>query len=81
MTSSMQQTRDWLVENRFSAYLSLFVNYVGADLLRLSRRDLVELCGAADGIRLYNSLRSRTVRTIYISLESQRGLLPQLHSL
>lgn len=31
----------------------------GADLLKLTKEDLVQICGAADGIRLYNSLKSR----------------------
>lgn len=75
MTSSMQETRDWLIKNRFSPFLSLFANYVGADLLRLSRADLVELCGAPDGIRLYNSLRSTVVRTIYVCHEQEKGVL------
>lgn len=73
MTSSIQETRDWLNANRFTSYLSLFVNYSGADLLRLSRNDLMELCGAADGIRLYNALRSATVKMIYVCLDHESG--------
>lgn len=71
-TTSIEETRDWLIANRYTAYLSLFANYTGTDLLRLSRKDLTELCGAADGIRLYNALRSRTVRTIYVCLEHEK---------
>lgn len=44
----------------------------GADLLKLTKEDLVQICGAADGIRLYNSLKSRSVRprlTIYVCQE------------
>nr|XP_020143616.1 upstream-binding protein 1-like [Microcebus murinus] len=44
----------------------------GADLLKLTKEDLVQICGAADGIRLYNSLKSRSVRprlTIYVCRE------------
>lgn len=33
--------------------------FVGADLLKLTREDLVQICGPADGIRLYNALKSR----------------------
>lgn len=33
--------------------------FSGADLLKLTKEDLVQICGAADGIRLYNSLKSR----------------------
>ena len=32
---------------------------LGADLLRLSRKDLMDLCGPADGIRLYNAIHTR----------------------
>lgn len=73
-TSSIDQTRDWLVRNRFSQYVSLFANYCGVDLLRLSRRDLVDLCGIADGIRLYNALRTQTVRVLYVTFGQSKGL-------
>jgi len=32
---------------------------LGADVLRLSREDLLLICGLADGIRLYNALHVR----------------------
>ncbi|XP_064126394.1 transcription factor CP2-like protein 1 [Loxodonta africana] len=31
----------------------------GTDLLKLTRQDLIQICGAADGIRLFNTLRAR----------------------
>lgn len=71
--SSIQEARHWLASHHFSAYLSIFASYSGADLLRLSRRDLVELCGPGDGIRLFNALRSRTLRTLYVCLEDKSG--------
>ena len=77
--SSVEEARHWLSSHNFSSYLSLFASYSGADLLRLSRRDLVELCGAADGIRLYNALRSRTLRTVYVCIEDQTGTLISPH--
>lgn len=33
--------------------------FTGADLLRLSRDDLIQICGLADGIRLNNALQSK----------------------
>lgn len=33
----------------------------GSDLLKLTRDDLVQICGPADGIRLFNALKSRCV--------------------
>ena len=44
----------------------------GADLLRLSREDLIEICGLADGIRLNNALRAKYVYTSY-NVYLQRG--------
>lgn len=32
---------------------------VGADLLRMSREDLIQICGPADGIRLFNTMKGR----------------------
>ncbi|KAH0626896.1 hypothetical protein JD844_002186 [Phrynosoma platyrhinos] len=37
----------------------LFSSAIGADLLKLSRTDLVQICGTADGIRLSNALKAR----------------------
>uniref|UniRef100_A0A8D0CHD7 Upstream-binding protein 1 n=1 Tax=Scleropages formosus TaxID=113540 RepID=A0A8D0CHD7_SCLFO len=71
-TASTQDTQQWLQKNRFSAYARLFSNFSGSDLLKLSRDDLVQICGPADGIRLFNTLKSRCVRprlTVYVSQE------------
>lgn len=41
--------------------------------MKLSRRDLTQICGVADGIRLSHALTARSVRprlTLYISSES-----------
>ncbi|KAF6313713.1 upstream binding protein 1 [Rhinolophus ferrumequinum] len=58
-SATTQETQQWLLKNRFSSYTRLFSNFSGADLLKLTKEDLVQICGAADGIRLYNSLKSR----------------------
>lgn len=39
----------------------LLLMLLGADLLRLSRDDLIEICGLADGIRLNNALQAKWV--------------------
>ena len=70
---TVDETHQWLVENRFGQYCSLFANYTSLDLLRLSRRDLIQLCGHADGIRLFNSLRTTTLKTIYVLLPGEKG--------
>ena len=72
MCSTVDYARTWLTANRFGQFLSSFANYTCQDLLRLSRRDLIDLCGAADGIRLYNALRSHTVKVVYIAIGTEK---------
>ncbi|XP_053120638.1 transcription factor CP2-like protein 1 [Hemicordylus capensis] len=71
-SASILETQQWLHKNRFSNYARIFTSYTGADLLKLSRSDLVQICGTADGIRLSNALKARCVRprlTLYVSRE------------
>lgn len=71
--SSVDETRLWLQNNRFQNYLNMFANYTGADLLRLTKQDMIQIMGPADGIRLHNSLQARAARpllTMYVCLES-----------
>ncbi|KAL0268367.1 UNVERIFIED_CONTAM: hypothetical protein PYX00_010340 [Menopon gallinae] len=58
---STQQTAQWLRKNGFGDYISAFSNYTGADILRLTREDLIQICGLADGIRLLYALRSKAI--------------------
>ncbi|XP_032647215.1 transcription factor CP2-like protein 1 isoform X2 [Chelonoidis abingdonii] len=72
--ASILETQQWLHKNRFSGYCRMLANFTGADLLKLSRSDLIQICGAADGIRLSNALKARCVRprlTLYMSREPQ----------
>lgn len=39
--------------------MDVCVNAPGADLLRMNKEDLVQVCGPADGIRLFNTIRAR----------------------
>ncbi|CAK8696132.1 unnamed protein product [Clavelina lepadiformis] len=73
-SSTIIQTQEWLQRNRFGGYLKTFGNFCGSDLLTLSRDDITQICGPADGIRLYNALRSKTVRprlTLYLTPAAQ----------
>ncbi|XP_008583398.1 PREDICTED: upstream-binding protein 1-like isoform X3 [Galeopterus variegatus] len=75
-SATTQETQQWLIKNRFSSYARLFSDFSGADLLKLTKEDLVQICGAADGIRLYNSLRSTLDRprlTIYVCQEQPKS--------
>lgn len=83
-TASIQDAQKWLLKNRFNSYTRLFSHFSGSDLLKLSRDDLVQICGPADGIRLFNALKSRSVRprlTVYVCQESpQESPLLERHS-
>nr|CAG4648116.1 EOG090X0AJ3 [Moina brachiata]SVE93166.1 EOG090X0AJ3 [Moina brachiata] len=57
--ASAQQTAQWLQSNRFSSLVRTFNRFSGADILRLSREDLIQICGLADGIRLFNALHAK----------------------
>lgn len=48
--------------NRFNKYHKMFANFTGTDILRLSRSDLIEMCGIADGLRLFYALHAKWVK-------------------
>ncbi|KAM9786198.1 LOW QUALITY PROTEIN: transcription factor CP2 [Neosynchiropus ocellatus] len=75
-TATPQDAQQWLLRNRFSPFCRLFTNFSGADLLKLTREDVIQICGPADGIRLFNALKGRVVRprlTVYVCQESQQS--------
>ncbi|XP_033965212.1 transcription factor CP2-like protein 1 isoform X4 [Pseudochaenichthys georgianus] len=75
-SSSPQDTQQWLQRHRFSPFCRLFCSFTGrkqsgssavvagADLLRMSREDLVQICGPADGIRLFNTMKGSLPRSV-----------------
>ncbi|XP_021919042.1 transcription factor CP2-like isoform X2 [Zootermopsis nevadensis] len=70
--ATAQQTSQWLQSNRFGSYLRVFSSFSGADILRLSRDDLIQICGLPDGIRLFNALHSKAIAprlTLYLCVE------------
>ncbi|XP_061039065.1 transcription factor CP2-like protein 1 isoform X2 [Eubalaena glacialis] len=78
-SASMQDAQQWLHRNRFSQFCRLFASFSGADLLKMSRDDLVQICGPADGIRLFNAIKGRNVRpkmTIYVCQELEQSRVP-----
>ncbi|KAG7189119.1 hypothetical protein KM043_008692 [Ampulex compressa] len=71
------QTSAWLRASRFNTFESTFASFSASDILRLSRDDLIQICGLADGIRLFNALHSKTPTpklTLYFSLEGNGSL-------
>lgn len=57
--STPAQLVQWLNNSRLGQYAATFASFTGADLLRMSRDDLIQICGLADGIRLYNTLHTK----------------------
>ncbi|XP_014213470.1 transcription factor CP2-like protein 1 isoform X2 [Copidosoma floridanum] len=71
--ASAAQTSSWLRAQRFHAFESTFASFSASDILRLSRDDLIQICGLADGIRLYNALHAKMLQpklSLYFALES-----------
>lgn len=53
------------------------VTPAGADLLKLTREDVIQICGPADGIRLFNALKGRWVAALNAVSVVGLGLLAQ----
>ncbi|KAJ0170177.1 hypothetical protein K1T71_014105 [Dendrolimus kikuchii] len=67
--ATSSETQAWLARNRFAQHAATFANFSGADLLRLSRDDIIQICGLADGIRLFNALHAKRIEprlTLYV---------------
>ncbi|KAM3861757.1 transcription factor CP2-like protein 1 [Diretmus argenteus] len=78
-SSSPQDTQQWLHRHRFSPFSRLFSCFSGADLLRMSREDLIQICGPADGIRLSNTIKGRCIQprlTIYMCQQQSKNQPP-----
>ncbi|XP_055494707.1 transcription factor CP2-like protein 1 isoform X2 [Leucoraja erinacea] len=81
-TASNQDTQHWLIRNRFAAFCQLFGNFSGADMLKMTKEDLIQICGPADGIRLFNTIKGRTIHpklTIYMCQEHEQNRTNYLH--
>uniref|UniRef100_A0A0K8VTH7 Upstream-binding protein 1 n=2 Tax=Bactrocera latifrons TaxID=174628 RepID=A0A0K8VTH7_BACLA len=57
--SSPSQVSQWLSHHRLTSYLSTFLHFSGSDIMRMSKEDLIQICGLADGIRMFNILRAK----------------------
>lgn len=51
----------WMTYHRLSQHMGTFTHFAGSDILRMSKDDLIQICGIADGIRLHNTLHSKYV--------------------
>ncbi|KAM8965101.1 alpha-globin transcription factor CP2-like [Sarcophilus harrisii] len=72
-TTNPHEAQQWLQRNRFSAFSRLLRNFSGSDLLKLTKHDFIQICGPADGIRFFNTIKGRLVRprlTIYLCHKS-----------
>ncbi|XP_051882496.1 transcription factor CP2-like protein 1 isoform X2 [Pristis pectinata] len=82
-TASNQDTQHWLIRNRFSAFCPLFANFSGADMLKMTKEDLIQICGPADGIRLFNAIKGRNINpklTIYMCQNPEQNHLHKQQS-
>ncbi len=71
---SNKYLQEWLINNRFSHLTQIFNNYASNDLLRLSKEDMINLCGAPDGIRCYNIAHNIQIKpklTIFVTFQPQ----------
>lgn len=76
ITSSLNISKDatplilaqWLNMHRLGQYVPTFAQFSGADLFRMSKEDMVQICGLADGIRLYNTLHSKLVSLLEMKI-------------
>lgn len=67
--ATASETQAWLAAQRFGQHAATFTNFSGSDLLRLSRDDIIQICGLADGIRLFNALHAKRIEprlTVYV---------------
>uniref|UniRef100_A0A6A7G2M3 Transcription factor CP2-like n=1 Tax=Hirondellea gigas TaxID=1518452 RepID=A0A6A7G2M3_9CRUS len=65
----------WLALHRFSQHAATFANFAATDILRLSRQEMIQICGLADGIRLFNALHAKSLAprlTLYVCAEGER---------
>ncbi|XP_076337458.1 transcription factor CP2-like isoform X4 [Tachypleus tridentatus] len=75
LDATVSEVSQWLKQNRLSQYIETFTNYCGSDLLRLTRNDIIQICGFADGIRLFSTLQSRRIPpclTLYVCPSSEK---------
>ncbi|KAI4574896.1 hypothetical protein MJG53_002836 [Ovis ammon polii x Ovis aries] len=84
-SASMQDAQQWLHRNRFSQFCRLFASFSGADLLKMSRDDLVQICGPADGIRLFNAIKGSpfycSFHPVFWNILEQQSSVPHTCSL
>ncbi|CAO1346237.1 unnamed protein product [Diamesa serratosioi] len=81
--STPNHLTQWLQYHRLSAYANTFLHFSGSDLLRMSKDDIIQICGLADGIRMFNILHVKPITprlTIFVSLEANLYHAIYLHS-
>lgn len=54
-----EQVGAWMMRNGFEMLATTFAHFTGTDMLRLTRQDLITMCGLPHGTRLYYGLRSK----------------------
>ncbi|CAD7666289.1 unnamed protein product [Nyctereutes procyonoides] len=79
-SASIQDAQQWLPRDRFSQFSWLFTSFSGADLLNMSRDNLVQICGPEMGSGSSMPSKAggnvRPKMTIYICLEQEQNRAP-----
>ncbi|XP_055689943.1 transcription factor CP2-like protein 1 isoform X2 [Lutzomyia longipalpis] len=73
----------WMNYHRLTQYVNTFAHFSGGDLLRMSKEDLIQICGLADGIRMYNILHAKAITprlTIFVSFDGSCYHAVYMHS-
>ncbi|KAK4471538.1 hypothetical protein MN116_004957 [Schistosoma mekongi] len=68
------QVTNWLHQSHFENLIETFKNFTGCDILRLTKEDLLSVCGSLEGLRLYNSLYNKPLVprcTLYVCLKGE----------
>uniref|UniRef100_A0A674BRE2 Transcription factor CP2-like 1 n=1 Tax=Salmo trutta TaxID=8032 RepID=A0A674BRE2_SALTR len=78
--SSPIQQGELILSDQFGSDCRYFVNVVGADLLKMSREDLIQICGLADGIQLLSAIKGSPL-CVCIQPRLTLGALPEKSSL
>jgi len=79
--ASAETVAGWLAYNRYGRHVKTFTDFDTRDLLRLTKSEIIEMVGLADGVRLYNDLHMKPVAprlTIYLAQKDENLFHPVL---
>ncbi|KAI1302401.1 Transcription factor CP2 [Halotydeus destructor] len=69
----LDEVKSWLHRHRFEKLLPTFLDYKYAEMTKLSKGDMIDMCGMQDGVRLYNALHRemcKPVLILYVAIDT-----------